>query len=47
MTDAKVYEINKKFDAIIDESDTEAIEMVEMGLEDLRTISANATDLVV
>jgi len=41
MTDAKVYEINKKFDTIIDESDTEALEMADMGLEDLRTIAMN------
>lgn len=39
MTDAKIFELTKKFDTIIDDSDNEALEMEEMGMEDLRTIA--------
>jgi hypothetical protein len=39
MTDANVFELNKKFDTIIDDSDNEALEMEAMGMEDLRTIA--------
>jgi hypothetical protein len=39
MTDANVFELNKKFDTIIDDSDNEALEMEAMGMEDLRTLA--------
>ena len=39
MPDVNIHELNKKFDDIITDADNEALEMEEMGKEDLRTIS--------
>jgi len=35
-SDAAVYELNKKFDTIVDDADSEAVEQEAMGLEDKR-----------
>ena len=35
-SDAVIYEMNKKFDAMVDEADSEVEENIEMGKEDLR-----------
>jgi hypothetical protein len=37
MSDLSVYELNQKFDALVDESDNEVIEQSEMGKEDFRS----------
>jgi hypothetical protein len=34
--DAAVFELNKKFDTIVEEADNEAVEQEAMGLEDRR-----------
>lgn len=39
MPDVNIHELNKKFDDIITDADDEALEMEEMGKEDLRTIA--------
>ena len=35
-SDAVIYEMNKKFDAMVDEADNEVVENIEMGKEDTR-----------
>jgi hypothetical protein len=37
-TDMAIFEMNKKFDEIIDDADNEAVENIEMGKEDIRSI---------
>lgn len=39
MPDLNIHELNKKFDDIVTDADNEALEMEEMGQEDLRTIA--------
>lgn len=36
-TDISIFDMNKKFDEIVDDADNEAIENVEMGQEDMRS----------
>jgi hypothetical protein len=37
-SDAVIYEMNKKFDAMVDEADNEVEENIEMGKEDIRSL---------
>jgi hypothetical protein len=37
-TDLAVYELNEKFDTIVEEADTEALEQAAMGLEDMNRL---------
>ena len=40
-SDAVIYEMNKRFDAMVDEADNEVVENIEMGKEDVRCRETN------
>jgi hypothetical protein len=37
-SDLAIFELNKKFDIILDEADNEALEQNAMGMEDIRIL---------